>query len=245
MKNAFFPEGHKGYPGVRIPANPKLMYRKDYTCPFCKKLFNGIKVFHSKLYESQPMRYDLRKYYRDFNVEWYDVITCPYCYFSTFYTYYADPKPVMKQKIEADLINARKMVALNFEEDRNIDFVFTSHYLALICSSGYLSTHKQLKAKLWANLSWLYEDAGDEEMARFAASGAADAYRTIYMEERLTPVQEQAVCLAAAGMLYRAGREDDSDLKKFLFNVKTIKSGQKTYINMAEDLLEMLSLNSN
>jgi len=242
MINTIFPAGHKGYQDVAKPdSDPKLAYIKGYSCPYCKKQFNGYKVFQSKLYESKPMRYDLRKFYRDFRQEWYDVIICPHCYFSTFYTYYADPKSVMKPKIETELKDAQSMIALNFEAERNIDFVFASHYLALICAPGYLSTHKQLSAKLWGNLSWLYEDVEDEEMTRLAASNAADAYAKVYTEERLNPVQEQAVCMSAAGMLYRAGRGDEADLKKFLYNVKTIKMGQKAYAELAEDLMEMLT----
>ena len=239
-RKSFYPEGHKGYPGVANKNNPKLVYPKDYVCHFCKKSFKDFKIFQSKLYESQPMRYDLRKFYTGFMTEWYDIITCPHCYFSTFHTYYATPKPIQKKLIEQDLANARKSVALDFSSERCIDFVFTSHYLALICAPAYLSQGKQLIAKLWANLSWLYEEIGDEEMERKAAENAYLAYETLYTEVRMNPLQEQAVCMAAAGMMYRAGLTDNNDINKYLYNVKTIKMGEKSYVRMAEDLIETL-----
>jgi hypothetical protein len=104
-----------------------------------------------------------------------------------------------------------------------------------MCADGYLSLGRQIRAKLWGNLSWLYEDVEDDEMAKFAAGKAADAYETVYKETNLTPVQEQITCLSIAGMQYRAGM--DNNLKKFLFTAKTIKMGDKTYAKVAEDFM--------
>jgi hypothetical protein len=96
-----------------------------------------------------------------------------------------------------------------------------------------------MTARLWANLSWLYEDAEDEDMARFAAKNAADAFGAVYSGERLTATQEQAVAMGAAGMLYRAGVEEN--LKKYLLDVKMNKAGSKIYTLLAEDLLDIIS----
>ena len=233
---ALFPEGHKHYPGFTKPTYARLVYPKDYTCPFCKKEFKDYKVFGSKLYESAPMRYDLRKSFTDFQLEWYDVITCRHCLFSTLNSLYAESKPVFKQKIEKELAEARASVHMDFDAERDIDFVFSSHYLAMLCADGYLSSAIPIRAKLWGNLSWLYEDTGDEEMELFAAEKAALAYEEVYKGTRMTPVQEQTTCLSIVGMQRRAGL--DRDIKKFLYQVKTTKMGDKVYTNMAEDILE-------
>ena len=240
--NALFPAGHKRYPGILKPDYAKLTYRKDYVCPFCKKKFDDYKVFQSKLYQSAPTRYDLRKYYSEFQTEWYDIVTCPHCYFSAFYSCYSEPRGLTKAAIEQRLTEARSAILLNFEAERDIDYVFTTHYLALLCAPGYISIRRQLCAKIWANLSWLYEDIGDEEMARFASTNAAEAYEAVYTGDRLTPVQEQVVCMTIAGMLYRAGKTDN--LKKYLHSVKTNRMGNKVYADMADDLLDMLNVNA-
>jgi len=129
---------------------------------------------------------------------------------------------------------------LDFSAERDIDFVFTAHYIALLCSAGYPSVGKQIRAKLWGNLSWLYEDVGDEEMEKFAAKNAAEAYEQVYTESRLTPIQEQITCLSIAGMQHRAGI--DSNLKKFIFTAKTLLAGDKTYAKLAEDFMYELNL---
>ena len=230
-----FPEGHKSYPGITKPEYKQLIYPKDYVCPFCKKEFMEYKVFRSKLYEAAPIRYDLRRFYTDFQTEWYDVITCPGCYFSMLHNYYTEPKPLQKAKIENELTAVRASVLLDFEAERDLDFVLTTHYLAMLCAEGYRSLTPLISSKLWGNLSWLYEDVGDEEMMRMAADRAAAAYEEVYAETRLTPVQEQITCLSIAGMQQRAGV--DRNMKKFLFTAKTVKPGDQTYSKLAEDFL--------
>ena len=236
--DTIFPQGHKQYPSITKPEYAKLVYKKDYTCPFCKKKFDDFKIFTSKLYESAPMRFDLRRFYTDFQSEWFDIITCKHCYFSSVHSYITEPKPILKQKIENELNAARSHVFLDFDGERDINYVFTSHYLGLLCADSYLSQANPLRAKIWGNLSWLYEDVGDEEMERFAALNAANAYEDVFSGTRLTPVQEQTTCLSIAGMQRRAGI--DKDLKKFLFHVKTNKLGEKAYIKLAEDIMDEL-----
>ena len=230
-----FPDGHKQYPGITKPEYTRLVFAKEYECPFCKKPFNDFKVFRSKLYEAAPMRFDLRKSYTDFQTEWYDVIVCQNCLFSTFYTYFTEPKPFKKELIEGALTDARMNILLDFDGERDIDYVFTSHYLALLCSDAYYTVARQIRAKIWGNLSWLYEDVEDEEMARYAAEMAANAYETVYKESHLKPVQEQVTCLSIAGMQNRAGI--DNNLMKFLFTAKTMQTGDKTYAKLAEDFM--------
>jgi len=239
-KAGIFPAGHKHYMDVIKPEYMALVFPKDYKCPFCKMAFKDFRVFRSKLYECSPTRFDLRKYYKDFQTEWYDILTCRSCLFSTFHNYFTEPKPIQKTKIEKQLAEARAEVHLDFDEARNIDFVFTVHYLAILCADGYPSMGKQIRAKLWGNLSWLYEDVENEEMAKFAAEKAAEVYEQIYSETRLTPIQEQITCLSIAGMQHRSGI--DRNLKKYLFTAKTLLAGDKTYAKMAEDFMFELKM---
>jgi len=230
-----YPEGHMSYVDVTKPEFQRLVFPKEYVCPLCKKTFSDYRVFRSKLYESMPMRFDLRKYFTDFQTEWYDVLSCHHCLFSTFHNYFTEPKPVQKVKFENNLATVRSLMHLDFSRERDIDFVFMVHYLAILCSDGYLSAGRQIKAKLWGNLSWLYEDVGDKEMEKYAANMAAEAYEEVYTQSHLTPVQEQITCLSIAGMQHRAGV--DRNLKQLLFKAKTAQMGDKTYAKIAEDFM--------
>ena len=234
------PPGHKGYPGITKPEYLRLVFPKDYECPLCKKSFQDYRVFRSKLYEASPIRYDLRRYYTDFMTEWYDVIVCRNCLFSTFHNYFTEPKPIKKERINDAMVDIRQQIMLNFDDERDIDYVFMSHYIAMVCADAFTGAGKQIKAKLWGNLSWLYEDVNDEDMAKYSAKMAAEAYETVYKESRLTPIQEQITCLSIAGMQFRAGIDDN--IKKYLFTVKTMQTGDKNYSKLAEDFMYELSL---
>ncbi|MCL2079573.1 MAG: DUF2225 domain-containing protein [Oscillospiraceae bacterium] len=240
ISGGIFPAGHMQYENTGLTFNDKLIFPKEYKCPYCSKPFQDYRVFRTKLFEAQPMRYDLRRIFRDFHVEWFDVLTCSNCLFSTFHNYFTEPKPLRKTEIEGGLNAARATVHMDTSSVRDINYVFTSHYLALLCAAAYPTMSRQISAKLWGNLSWLYEDVADNNMEKMAAQKAADAYERVYTESRLTPVQEQITCLSIAGMQHRAGI--DKHLRKFLFTVKTQKMGDKLYAKLAEDFMYELKI---
>ncbi len=233
-----YPQGHKSYPGIVYTEYEKLVYKKNYKCPNCSKTFDDYKVFKSKLTYAEPLRYDLKSCFNGFKMEWYEIVTCPHCLFSMFHNYFTEPKPLLKEKLNAALDAAKKDIRMNFIAQRDVDYVFSAHYLALACANGYTSPRRHIIAKIWANLSWLYEDVGDGEMARFAAGECALAYDELFANSNLSMAQEQSISLIIAGMMYRAGKRDN--IKKYLFIAKTSKAGNKTYANLADDLWEVI-----
>lgn len=234
---SFFLPEHKGYLGITHPEYRQLVFEKEYTCPCCDKKFHSYRVFNSKLVNEKPPRYDLRQYYKNFEVEWYDIITCKYCYFSTFSSLFLEPKGFSGSAIVNKLKDARNELTLNFEQERDIEYVIATHYLALLTANAF-SSYRQLKARIWGNLSWLYEDTGDEEIAKTAALNAAEAYKTLYLESKLNALQEQHTSLTIAGMLYRVG--ELKDIKRWLLQAKRINNGKKQYVDLADDLIDML-----
>ncbi len=237
-QGGIYPQGHKSYPGVVYTEYEKLVYKKNYKCPNCAKTFDDYKVFKSKLTYAEPLRYDLKSCFNGFKMEWYEIVTCPHCLFSMFHNYYTEPKPLLKERLNEALSAARKDASMNFIAQRDVDYVFSAHYLALACANGYTSPRRHITAKVWANLSWLYEDVGDEAMARFAAGECASAYDELFASSNLSLAQEQSISLIIAGMMYRAGKRDN--IKKYLFIAKTSKAGNRTYANLAEDLWEVI-----
>lgn len=236
--NPLYPAGHPGYPGIVKPEYKKFLFEKEYQCPNCGQSFQGWKVFLSKLVPVSPTRYDLRKNFRDFETAWYDILTCPHCCFSALTDYFVEPVNFSKTKIQAALAEAKEQATLDFDAERDLDYVFAVHYIALACASAFAAKQKQIELRLWSNLSWLYEDMEDREMENYAVFKAADAGEALYMSGNLNKVQEQVVCLEIAGMLYRGGEREK--LSRWLFNAKTAKTGKKIYSNLAEDLWETI-----
>ncbi len=237
--SSFFLEGHRGYPGVTHPEYKKYLIQIEYTCPHCMNKFRADKILTSRLIPmrdlSEEMRYDLRVYYRDFEAEWYEIVTCPHCYFSSFENYFRDPKSLYKSRYEKKLAGLCDNIALDFTQERDLDFVFAQHYLALACAPG-LTDHRQIEARVWMNLIRLYKDAGEDGLSKIAEQKTVEAYQTVYMECELQPGQEQRLCLTVAGMLFAQGEKRAA--REWAARVRNGSGDRSAYWNMAEQLIQ-------
>ena len=235
----FYLEGHRGYPGIVHPEYRKYLIQTEYTCPHCGNKFKADKILTSKLIPvrdmSEEMRYDLRVYYRDFEAEWYEIVTCPHCYFSSFENYFKDSNSLYRSRYESKLASLCDSIALDFTRERDLDFVFAQHYLALACARG-INDRRQIEARVWMNLIRLYKDAGEEALAKIAEQKTVDAYQTVYMECELQPGQEQRLCLTVAGMLFAQGEKKAA--REWAAKVRRGSGDRSAYWNMAEQLIQ-------
>lgn len=235
----FYLHGHSGYPGVTHPEYKDYLISLDYACPHCLAKFKGNKILTSRLIpvrnNAEELRYDLRVSYRGFEAEWYEIITCPYCFFSSFENHFSESKTLYKSRFETRLAQFCDNMVLDFTQERDLDFVFAQHYLALICAPGF-ADWRQITARVWLNLIRLYQDAGDPTLAKVAEQKAVDAYQTVYMECELQPGQEQRLCLMVAGMLYARGEKKESRI--WASRVRMASGERSAYWNMAEQLIQ-------
>lgn len=238
-KSGIFPPEHQSYPGITYPEFAQYLYAKEYTCPHCMSKFDGARISYNKLtpttHSEHHSPYDLRIFYEDFKSEWYEIITCPYCYFSTYYEYFQTTDLLRKRYYEEELKTAHDALSLDFLGERDLNFVFTQHYLALLCSRG-LKNFRQINARMWENLIWLYKEAGDSEMAQFALKQTLACYQDVYQNSALDPVQEQRTCMAVAALLYQIG--DYKKAHEWAFRVRINRVGKKAYSNLAEKLID-------
>lgn len=232
-----FLPGHGSYAHITHPEYKAMVFDKKLTCPHCRKSLTGKRVFQSKLAAAQSpgqARYDLRTFYANFQMEWFDVITCPHCYFSTIGHFFLEPPHLKKDRYADGLAKLKESIWLDFSAERSLEFVIAQHYLALTCAEGFLDSI-QLKARFWTNLTWLYEDTGDEEPRRLAEAKAIEASKEVYRQCRLNPVQEQRLCMILAGFLYRAG--DLTEAREWAFKARVNKMGKPVYAELAEQLI--------
>lgn len=238
-KSGIFPPEHQFYPGINYPEFAQYIYSKEYTCPHCMSRFDGVRISYNKLTPTTTPEghnpYDLRIFYEDFKTEWYEVITCPYCYFSTYYEYFQATDLLRKRYYQEELQIAYDALSLDFLTERDLNFVFTQHYLALLCSRG-LKNFRQINARIWENLIWLYQEAGDSQMSHYALEKTLEAYTDVYQSCTLDPVQDQRTCMAIAGMLYQL--EDYKKAREWALRVRTNRMGKKAYSNLAEKLID-------
>lgn len=231
--------GHKGYPGITHPEYKKYLISVEYTCPHCQHTFRAGKILLSHLvpvhHETEELRYDLRVTYRDFEAEWYEIITCPHCWFSSFENYFREQRALYKFRYEAKLAQFYSENSMDFEAERDLDFVFAQHYLALICAPGFADS-RQIQARVWMNLIRLYQDAGEEKLSLLAEKKTVEAYHKVYMECDLQSGQEQNLCLTMAGMLYARGEKKEA--RAWAMMVRTSGGERSAYWHMAEQLIQ-------
>lgn len=234
-----YPKGHRSYPGVTHPEYKKYLIPQEYTCPHCQHKFPGSRIQVSKLIpirdESEERRYDLRVTYKDFEMEWYEIVTCPHCCFSSFDSFFRESKSLYKSRYESKLAQLCDSIGIDFTAERDLDAVFAQHYLALVCAPGF-SDSRQIIARLWMNLIRLYKDAGEPELAEIAEQKALDAYQTVYMEVELSEGQEQRLCLTVAGILFARG--DKRAAREWATRVRLGSGDRSAYWNLAEQLIQ-------
>lgn len=234
-----YPPGHAGYPGITHREYRDYVFKKQFTCPNCQKSFEGWQIFQSKLakipVEPSKAVYELHTAYRNFEKEWYDIITCPHCLFSALESRFQQTGVLRKAQYEEELDKLHASLSLNFSAERDIDFVFAQHYLALVCAAGF-SDFRQIKARIWMNLLWLYKTVNDQKMTGVAWNEALAANREVYINCHLMPAQEQSICITIASMLYQGGKVQEA--KDWALKAQQNSMGSALYSGMARCLLE-------
>lgn len=234
--------GHKLFPRVTHPEYREYTYERDYTCPCCKHRFRGERIFHAKLVpvqsQMQQMRYDLHMFYRNFEAEWYDVVSCPQCQFSALDRHFIEPTEVEVDRFAAQLSRSRFAAQLDSAKEKDLNSVFAQHYLALLCAPG-LPEARQLTARFWNNLYWLYRSAGEEDLAVRAREKTIEAYQTVCQRCKLDALHKQQLCMKVAGMLYLAGRLEEA--RAWAMDARACRverAGRSGYVDLAQQLIQ-------
>jgi uncharacterized protein (DUF2225 family) len=225
-KSMLYPKGHGKYPLKRPEEFDNFLYPDNFTCPHCNQSFDSVTALTSKLVTKGELGCDLRRNYQSFDVLWYEVITCPHCYFSALESGFDASVRLKKERYNDKLELIRKSLQINLKEPRTLDRVFTSYYLALICSAGFES-QKQIDSKLLLSLSWLYGDAKDSKMEGFANEKALEATKLYYSETVLSSEATQ-INLMILGTLSRKTQKYN-DAMLYLSKAMSVPDGKSVY----------------
>lgn len=228
-----FPDGHKNYHQAAPNVYNDFLISSQARCPVCEEGFEAKKQYLSKM-KFTRMDSDFRKHYTDFEPLWYSLWVCPHCYYTNYYTEYADIPPYKKQNVLARTQELRKQFPFSYSEPRTIDEVFTAYYLALMCADFYNASPLKL-AKIWLQLSWLYHDVNDAEMFDVASSQALKNYYDVIYKtgENLSIVQAQQ-CFILLGELYLLKGNEKEALRHFYTAIKK-DGGKESFNQQAEE----------
>ncbi len=237
VKSLLFPENHGHYPMLEPEVYKNCVYEVKRECPCCGKETPVSITRDAKMRLAKPIGADCRKHMIDFDPIWYDVTTCQNCYFSTLTDYFSKPELFRDKGSKQALMEVKEKYFFNFAV-KDMNRVFASYYVALLCAPNY-TTQKQLTAKYWLQISWLYEDAKDDVMAKYATEMAYTHYQESYSSSNLKSAEaDQMMNLILGTLASKLGKNNEAG--KFFFNVKSNRNGSSAYIKLADDEINRL-----
>jgi uncharacterized protein len=235
---SLFPDEHKTYDLVPKFDSSEYIFDKVVPCPICgaKFMTRGQKM--SKL-RSKGLDNDLRRRYENFDPLWYNIWTCPECYYSSYYHEFPSISP-SKYKLVSDriknILNGEKP---SIAKDANINQLFTQYYLLLSCALAIGVPNMKL-GKIWMNLMWLYRDCEDVEMVKIASAAALKYYQEAYLkcDSNLKPEDEQQLCIILSELYIENDKVEEAF--KYLMMARKQSGGSKTFSQMAEFRIDEL-----
>jgi uncharacterized protein (DUF2225 family) len=237
LPEGLFPEGHKLYELEQKPLSEGLAYKKNYKCPICDKTFQGYAVRHTRL-KSVSRDKDFRNHYDGIDTTYYEIATCPECYFCNFENEF--PKPIISRFKESipEITKYKSQLGVDLLEDRSINPVFAGYYLALKGAPLFYKSHEMTTAKIWLRLKWLYADVEDTAMEEMAAKKAHAAYLSAFEKTDASPEAIQQLCVLMGELSLIV--KDLANASMFFMKARTYRSGSRALITQAEDGIEVI-----
>lgn len=233
-----FPPEHKVY-NYQPTFDPfGYIFEKVVACPICGSKFVTYAQKISKL-RSQGIDDDLRRRYENFDPLWYNLWTCPDCYYSNYHSEFSGI-PLSKHSLITEKLKAAlKGEKPQLDKDKDINQLFAAYYLLLSGAKAVAAPNIKL-GKIWMNLLWLYRDCQDEEMIKIASENALGYYEEAYLNSDmdLKPEDEQQLCLILAELYLTIGKTDEGH--KYLMRARSQRPGNKAFSEIAERRLEEL-----
>lgn len=233
IDDGLYPKGHKAFNRSIDGDNGRYLYKVKCNCPMCDNEFESYAPKISKLIVKKVDK-DFRSHYEDgFDPLWYNIQSCPKCYYSSYYHDFYNTKPHTKSNIIAKTASIRNKVSLKLEGKKNIDQIFTQYFLAIACTEAGNSGPLKL-AKLWMHVAWLYKDMEYEEMYKKAGKNALRYYLDTYHNSviSLKPNDEQQLCIIIAELYMLEDKKVEA--LNYLKIARTLKNRSNLYTVMAE-----------
>lgn len=215
INSDFYLPGHQNYNKEAAEEFDYYLYPKEIECPVCSNEFKVQKIRNSRLRITE-IREDLRPIYKNFKLYYYNIWSCPSCYFTAKINDFEDFSKKRRQKIDQ---NFKKMITdklgrdfkINFQKPRQINTVLDAYYLAAELYN-FAAVKEDKKAFLWREISWIYEDLADDQLAEKASLKALEHLKEFYFKDksRQTKKEKDNITLLLAVLYYKHGQKDQA-----------------------------------
>ncbi len=228
-----FPPEHGQYTLPIDNSDREHLLERTIKCPVCEQSFSCFYVRSSKLIVESTDN-DMRPRYKGIEPLYYDVITCPHCFYSALSDMFntsKKPSPAFQGELQA----IKQSCGINFSADVSTESVFGGYYLALMCAPQFFPKHQLVTAKLQLKLSRVYQDCGDSQLETRTAQQALDTYMYIYQNLEIPMEQEQQLSIIIAELSAKLGNSRQA--KDFFFKIKIDRTAPPLLRRQAESRL--------
>ncbi|GHU79130.1 hypothetical protein FACS1894191_1230 [Clostridia bacterium] len=222
-KIPLFPEKHGTYTLPLTNDNEEYLYEQKCTCPLCGAAFQSLTIITSKLRRESPES-ELRVRYKDVEPVYYDIVTCPKCYFSSTTDGFPEASKRWAPKINTIIDPYRAELSIvKSGREKDTFTVFAGYYITILCAPVSFDNHQLTTAALWQKLSRIYDDLSDSDMYLYATRKALDDYRYAYSNINVSEKATQQICFTIGDLYQRLGEYDEA--RNFFYMAKTNKGG--------------------
>ncbi|MCL1832355.1 MAG: DUF2225 domain-containing protein [Oscillospiraceae bacterium] len=231
-----FPDGHGEY-SIKPANDSDALTIVQAKCVLCDHEFDNHFILTTRM-RRKGVDPDLRMRYKEFEPMHYGITTCPKCLFSAETEEFPNVRKKRAQAVQ-DALEPYKGTKIKIGKERDIQSVFASYYLALVCAPAAIDEQCELAmAGLWLKLFRLYEDCGDERMREFAMKRAYDEYYHVYTKCRTNDKQSQQIAFLLGEFNYKMKNYDEA--RRFLHPLKKAFGASSLFIKTVEDRLEVI-----
>ncbi len=232
------PMGHKPA-DTPITTDGQYLQEKYYFCPVCQQSFKSL-IYNDKL-TSVASDDDSRLHYEGIEPLYYDVISCPACWYTALREYFDKGRATL-QYFQKTMLPYKTKMQYNIDKSKyDINDVFLAYYFAMFCVNECFNTGRSLiHAKLWLRLSWLYNICGDEDQEMMAVKKARELFLAAFSESSMDDGKQAFPLMIVTGVV--CNKVGDRKNAKFFLSQVVLKSGADKYKERAKELLKKYEL---
>lgn len=157
--------------------NQKYLREYKQACPICGKVISITDVKRNIL-EEDEVGADGRIYYKGVNPLWYEIISCPHCYYTNHYLKFFGIHNFEFERVKEVLYyEHRPIVEARLEKRSDYDWQVLKYLQAIHINEHINAGANALIGGMWRNLYWLSKDASYKEFADYCAQQAIEKYQ--------------------------------------------------------------------
>lgn len=178
-------------------------------CPICGRIVNVLNVKKKTMTVRKPSA-DGRLRYVECDPLWYDIWNCPYCHYSNHHLSFFNMIPFKREIIKRTLREQHDPVLKEYNRFNTPFDQLVLHYLQAIHINEAVNMEDHLLiGRLWLNLYWLFEDAGDERMKLYCAERSVSVLDETIMNNEIEDAYAlQSLSLSMANLCVALGYRD-------------------------------------